>query len=153
MNEYKIRLATINDIPQLIKLVQLWVEKDSQERFKMLSYNLSQPDYHIMIAEINEKIIGFWAFQILKQWINTEKQLYFRGLFIHPEHRQKGVMKLIFNEIIKYDFDLAKVETILNFPLHLGFEKGNGIIWCYRKNPKNTVKFIREKEDLKCDKK
>ena len=146
----KIRLATENDIDELMELSQLWIEKNKGLKKQMLKSCFRLPTYHMMILEYDGKIVGWLSTYFRSSWVNTEIRLFVGSIFTHPQYRMKGVMRMLWEEIERtYDYDIALVDTRLDYPLRLGFVEGTNKLFVKRK-PK-TVKFINEKENLNGD--
>lgn len=125
MEKINIRTGNKADIDKLVELSQLWYEKNKEKKKWMLEQCFNLPNYIIVIAECDNTIIGWLSAHIHKSWVNTEKRLFIDSIFIHPNYRQRGVMRILWKKIEETcDYDIALADTRLDYPIHLGFELG-----------------------------
>ena len=135
MDKIKVRIANENDINALMELAEIWVHREERERRIMITISMTRPNYHIVVAEREGKLVAFMAFYIWKSWVNTEVRLDVATVFVHPDWRGKGLCKKLWNLVSSlWPFDIAFVDTNLEYPLHLGFEKSANVTYYHRKN-------------------
>lgn len=103
MNEkIKIRKGTAKDFPKLLSLIQeeAKFEKSPDSVKNSISQMNKEKKYiHFLIAEINKETVGIAVYSfVYYTW--SGKSLYLDSLYIKEEHRNKGLGKMLLNEII-----------------------------------------------------
>ncbi len=110
----KIRSFVLSDFDQLI---ELWKElqteadadvlttKENASRMRQFIVNVHKQDKNqILVAESNGKLIGYIIFEKQRDFpLETAyKWAYVHDLFVHSEHRRKGLATKLLQRTVKY---------------------------------------------------
>ncbi len=135
-DEYEIRLATLQDIKRMNKCCEIWIQRDQSKRKKLLRDMLRNPSFFIVIAILKKEIVGFMGWHIIREWTTTYNRLISTGIFLHPKHRHKGILTKMWEKTLEEikDFELCIVDTILEYPQYLGFQKSKMSLWLWSKS-------------------
>ena len=104
MSNLKIRRADETDIPVLLMLAEEFmseVEATQEKRMKILRKALKDPDYELVVAELDGETVGFIDQWIIHDFTHGAKLSYIQNLYITPKHRRKGIGSRLLEEIIR----------------------------------------------------
>jgi GNAT superfamily N-acetyltransferase len=118
-NNLNIRSATINDIDSLFSLICALAEYEKLSH--QVTGNLKNLEEHLfgnpvyaqaIIAELNNKSIGFALFFTNYSTFLTKPGIYLEDLFVLPEYRRQGIGKSLLNHVINWgkNRDFGRVE-------------------------------------------
>lgn len=103
----KLRKASKEDLPEVISLIKELAEFErAAHEVKITLEELIQngfgehPLYWIILAEIDEKIVGM-SFYYIRYSTWTGRNLYLEDIVVKEQYRGHGVGKLLFEETIK----------------------------------------------------
>jgi len=102
MDQLKIRVATIYDLPLLLEFEQgvITAERPFDPTLKKGStsyYDIEEmikiQQVHLIVAEINEKLVGagYARIEKSKNYLQHKYHGYLCFMYVVPEHRRKGV--------------------------------------------------------------
>ena len=99
----RIRSANEKDLPILVALAEEFIpaETDDEKRIEVLKRALTNPDYELLVAEIEERIVGFIDQWIIYDFTHGAKLSYIHNLYVSSKHRRKGVASVLLQEVIK----------------------------------------------------
>ncbi|MES2865132.1 MAG: GNAT family N-acetyltransferase [Bacteroidota bacterium] len=104
-------IRTNSDNPDFKKLSALFddylVDIDGDERDFFAFYNNVQLD-HVLVVYENSEAVGCGAFKEFDE--NTAE---IKRMFVHPTHRNKGIAKLVLNELENWANDFGFTSYIL----------------------------------------
>lgn len=125
------RLIEKKDFEKIIELTNEWILKeDNNVRLKMLLDCMEDPNYHIMVVEVDGQVVGFLSFTIFPCWIRCLTQLNIHGIYIQKEWRNKGLgRKLHFAMLNSFNCDISFVFSSLNWYKKLGYSLGGDKVW------------------------
>lgn len=104
MSNLEIRRADESDIPVLLVLAEEFmseVEVTREKRMEILQEALRDPDYELVIAELNRETVGFVDQWIIHDFAHGAKLSYIQNLYITSKHRRKGIGSRLLEEIIR----------------------------------------------------
>jgi len=125
-----VRRADESDIPILSMLAEEFMPQEAtrEKRKEILRHILKNPDYELLVAELEGKIAGFIDQWIIHDFAHGAKLSYIQNLYVTSKHRRKGVGSRLLGEIMKS----AKKKGVLE--IHVVTEFGNrSAINLYRK--------------------
>jgi len=103
-----IRAANVQDVPIIFKLIQglAAYEKLSHEvtgNEMLLQEHLfgSRPFVKVILAEIDEQVVGFALFFYNYSTFLTKPGMYLEDLFVLPEYRRQGIGKALISYLAK----------------------------------------------------
>ena len=98
-----IRKATLSDIPDLLPLLdQLGYSTTKEELAKRFNYFCSIDGYGVVIACIENKIVGFVAWSKSKLFVSDSIRIHIEGLVVDKEYRGKAVGKKLMLFVEEY---------------------------------------------------
>ena len=130
MSNLWVRRADESDIPILSMLAEEFMPQEAtrEKRKEILRHILKNPDYELLVAELEGKIAGFIDQWIIHDFAHGAKLSYIQNLYVTSKHRRKGVGSRLLGEIMKS----AKKKGVLE--IHVVTEFGNrSAINLYRK--------------------
>ena len=130
MSNLWVRRADESDIPILPMLAEEFMPQEAtrEKRKEILRHILKNPDYELLVAELDGKIAGFIDQWIIHDFAHGAKLSYIQNLYVTSKHRRKGVGSRLLGEIMKS----AKKKGVLE--IHVVTEFGNrSAINLYRK--------------------
>ena len=94
MQKIKIEKLTISDIPKVAEidknaLPENWSEKNYNE-------SLENPNYHIWVAKLDDKIVGFISMYC------ASGEGYICNIAVEKSHRKRGIGTALLSEAIRY---------------------------------------------------
>ncbi|MES2778171.1 MAG: GNAT family N-acetyltransferase [Bacteroidota bacterium] len=113
MYEIITRKATINDLEMLFQFEQGVIEaerpydttlKNGLIHYYDLKEMIDAPHVEVIVAETNSKIIGsgYARIEKAKPYLKHDHHAYLGFMFVHPEHRGKGINKKIIEALKKW---------------------------------------------------
>ena len=113
MDQLKIRVATINDLPLLLEFEQgvITVERPFDPTLikgPTSYYNIKEmitvENVYLIVAEINEKLIGtsYARIEKSKNYLQHKYYGYLGFMYVVPEHRRKGVNNKILENLVHW---------------------------------------------------
>ena len=130
MSNLWVRRADESDIPVLSMLAEEFMPQEAtgEKRKEILRHILKNPDYELLVVELDGKIAGFIDQWIIHDFAHGAKLSYIQNLYVTSKHRRKGVGSRLLGEIMKS----AKKKGVLE--IHVVTEFGNrSAINLYRK--------------------
>lgn len=107
MKNINIRPARKTDSKVILKLIDELAEfeklapPDSKGKRKLIKDAFSEkPLFYVLLAESDSKIIGYAFYFFTYSSFLAKKTLYLEDIFISREHRNKGIGKLFFKDLI-----------------------------------------------------
>jgi len=103
MKSIKIRSVNEEDLPILVILAEEFMprEANSQTRVTTLKQALRNPDYELLVAELEGEIIGFMDQWIIHDFTHGAKHSYIHNLYVSSKHRRKGIASKLLQEAMK----------------------------------------------------
>ena len=103
MSNLWVRRADESDISILSMLAEEFMPQGStrEKRKEILRHILKNPDYELLVAELDGKIAGFIDQWIIHDFAHGAKLSYIQNLYITSKHRKKGVGSRLLEEIIR----------------------------------------------------
>jgi ribosomal protein S18 acetylase RimI-like enzyme len=134
MNEVRIRKAILNDLEQLLVFEQALINaerpfdptvKPDPVNYYDLKTMLTASHIEVVVAEINNKIIasGYARIDKSKPFLKHSHHGYLGFMYVLPEHRGKGVNKLIIDYLKKW----AAAQGINEFRLEVYYGNDSAI--------------------------
>lgn len=94
-----IKKAQQEDVLQLSALLKDLGYPQEFEHFRQrLSYYLSNENYSVLVACIDEKIVGLVAFAISSLFVSDTKRCHIEALVVDPLYRSQGVGRQLIHE-------------------------------------------------------
>jgi GNAT superfamily N-acetyltransferase len=98
-----IRKAAEADIPKLLPLMRELAEFEkyavdfavTEEVLREQGFGRSPPDFHCLIAEEGDELIGFLVYYFVLFTYRVKPNLIIKELYIAKQHRSRGVGKLL----------------------------------------------------------
>ena len=99
----KVRSANEKDLQSLVILAEEFIpgEADNRKRIAVLKQALRNPNYELLVAELEEEIVGFIDQWIIHDFTHGAKLSYIHSLYVSSEHRRKGVASNLLQEAMK----------------------------------------------------
>ena len=104
MSTLRVRRADETEIPVLLMLAEEFmseVEATREKRMEILRKALRNPDYALVVAELNGETVGFIDQWIIHDFAHGAKLSYIQNLYITTKHRKKGIGSRLLDEIIR----------------------------------------------------
>jgi GNAT superfamily N-acetyltransferase len=109
----QIRTANIQDLPKLLEYEQFVIQYERQfdpqlksdgAKYYDLELLITSHDAELLIGELDTEIIatGYAKLKGSKQAHQHEFHAYFGFMYVHPDHRGKGVNQLIIQKLIDW---------------------------------------------------
>jgi len=98
----KIRLATIKDKAAIVRLYNLFVQGANHyktDKDHNLATVLAEPNSHILVAEVDDKLVGFIAFSTRFVIRYPKPILQVEELFVIQEYRRQGIAAQFLEEV------------------------------------------------------
>lgn len=111
MDEVIVRPAKLEDLELLLAFEQAMIEaerpfdetirKGSDVRYYDLKGLISSPEAEVVVAELNSELIatGYARLKSAEPYYEHDKYSYLGFMFVVPEHRGKGVNKMIIDAL------------------------------------------------------
>lgn len=137
----KVRFAEEKDIPFIVKISLSWIDGCRENRERVLRETINK-GHRILVAEKDQKIMGFFDIRSYKDWIIPRKTIHIEHMFIAKGLTGKGIGSQIMErlqEIFKDSEGLGTLyfyteggEDIQHFVEKHGFINRE-ILYCKRK--------------------
>jgi GNAT superfamily N-acetyltransferase len=109
MTAYKIRKAVEADIPTLLALMRELAEfekytKDfaiAEETLREQGFRHSPPDFYCLVAEENEKLVGFLVYYFVPFTYRAKPNLIIKELYVAEGFRSKRIGELLMKAVAK----------------------------------------------------
>jgi len=104
LSNLTVRRADETDIPVLLMLGEGFmpeVETTREKRMEILRKALRNPDYELVVAELNGETVGFVDQWIVHDFAHGAKLSYIQNLYITSKHRRKGIGSRLLEEIMR----------------------------------------------------
>lgn len=117
--EIIVRLATENDVEQIIELAEEWhpthepIEKEIRCEKLRNTFKPEYDWYEIWVAETNQKIIGWFDIKVYRDWFMLRYVVHVEHMFITSIYRKKGVGILMMTKIKEY-YEKVAMNTKMN---------------------------------------
>jgi GNAT superfamily N-acetyltransferase len=107
MTKLKIRQATEADIPELLPLMRELAEFEkyadaftiTEEILREQGFRRSPPDFHCLVAEENERLIGLLVYYFVAFTYRAKPNMVVKELYVADRHRSKGAGKLLMKTV------------------------------------------------------
>jgi ribosomal-protein-alanine N-acetyltransferase len=99
----KIRSANEKDLQSLTVLAEEFRpgEMDNKKRVDVLKQALRNPNYELLVAELEGEIVGFIDQWIIHDFTYGAKLSYITNLYVSSKHRRKGIANKLLQEVMK----------------------------------------------------
>ena len=130
----RIRSANEKDVQTLVVLAEEFIpgETDDEKRIEVLKRALTNPDYELLVAEIEARIVGFIDQWIIYDFTHGAKLSYIHNLYVSSKHRRKGVASVLLQEVIKNarNMGVAEIHVTTRFDnkLAINLYKKHGLV-------------------------
>jgi GNAT superfamily N-acetyltransferase len=153
----KVREFQTEDLPQLVHLMDQLGYPTSLERLESRFSNIqSQPNYHTLVAELNNKVVGMVGLCHNLFYEYDSSYVRIVAFIVDTDHRRKGIGEKLMNEAEKWAIEQEATHILLNsgnreerkvahkFYLNMGYKnKSTG----FSKSLDNQI--IKKEKDLK----
>lgn len=103
-----VRLATHKDIENIVNLAYEWHpcnEEEEERRKSILERTLNKKGHKIFIAEVDEKMVGWFDIRIYEDWFMLRKSIHIEHIFVFASYQRRGVGSAIMNKIKEIEAD------------------------------------------------
>jgi len=140
LSSLRVRRADESDISVLLVLAEEFMPQEGtrQKRTEILRNALKNPDYELLVAELDGEIAGFIDQCIIHDFAHGAKLSYIQNLYVTSKHRRKGFGDKLLEEIIRN----AKNKGVMEIHVVTEFENEPAIN-LYRKHG-----FVKESLQL-----
>jgi len=120
LGSLKIRPVNRMDAFTLALLAEEFMSGETtvEKRVNTLIQALKNPDYQLLLAEIDGEMVGFVDQWIIHDFAHGGKLSYIQNLYVTPKHRKRGIGSQLLQEIIKK----AKEKEVLEIHVVTEFE-------------------------------
>ena len=103
MSNLRVRRADESDIPVLSMLAEAFMPEEATraKRIEILRQVLKNPDYELLVAELDGEIAGFIDQWVIHDFAHGAKLSYIQNLYVASKRRKKGVGNRLLQEIIR----------------------------------------------------
>ncbi|MGC4375358.1 GNAT family N-acetyltransferase [Fictibacillus sp. Mic-4] len=123
MNIYKVQSDASDSLIQKVadllmhQLIRSETDEDYEKIIRGIRLSINDPDHSgIIIAEENETVLGIAFFNIGISLDLGDRYIWLNELFVHPEHRNKGIARKLLLSLIYW----AEQEGIKSIELETG---------------------------------
>jgi len=113
MDQLKIRVATINDLPLLLEFEQgvITAERPFDPTLKKgptsyydIEEMIAVDNVHLIVAELNEKLVGtgYARIEKSKNYLQHKYHGYLGFMYVVPELRRKGINNKILENLVQW---------------------------------------------------
>ncbi len=136
---YKVRKATLDDVPTLLKYEQGLIQaerqmdptiKDGAIHYYYIPDFILNEDSELIVVEINNEIVasGYAKIKSDRAYLKHKKQGYLGFMFVDNQHRGNGLNKLIIDGLLKWCkekniFEIRLDVYDVNLPAISAYEK------------------------------
>lgn len=99
----KVRTADEKDLQSLVILAEEFIpgEADDRKRIDVLKQALRNPNYDLLVAELEGALVGFIDQWVIHDFTHGAKLSYIHSLYVSSGHRRKGVASKLLQEAMK----------------------------------------------------
>jgi len=99
----KVRPADKKDLGSLVTLAEEFIpeEADNGKRIEVLKQALRDPNYELLVADLEGEVIGFIDQWVIHDFTHGAKLSYIHNLYVSSEHRRRGVASKLPQQVIK----------------------------------------------------
>lgn len=99
----KVRTADEKDLQSLAILAEEFIpgEADDRKRIDVLKQALRNPNYDLLVAELEGALVGFIDQWVIHDFTHGAKLSYIHSLYVSSGHRRKGVASKLLQEAMK----------------------------------------------------
>lgn len=103
LSNFRIRRADESDISMLLTLAEEFMPEEAtrEKRMEILRKALKDPDYELLVAEVDGEIAGFIDQWVIQDFAHGAKLSYIQNLYVIQKHRRKGVGSRLIQEITR----------------------------------------------------
>ncbi len=103
MKSIKVRTADEKDLQSLVILAEEFIpgEADDRKRIDVLKQALRNPNYDLLVAELEGALVGFIDQWVIHDFTHGAKLSYIHSLYVSSGHRRKGVASKLLQEAMK----------------------------------------------------
>jgi len=143
LTRLRVRHADNSDVPVLLMLAEEFMPEVATKgrRIEILRHALKNPDYHLLVAELNGEIVGFIDYWVIHDFAHGAKLSYIQNLYIASKHRRKGIGSRLLQETLRR----AETDGVLEIHVVTEFENEPAIS-LYRKHGLTKESLQLEKE-------
>ena len=145
----KIRMAHHEDLPNLSTLFDAYrvfykQKSDLEAAVHFLSERILNKESTIIVAEIEQKLVGFTQLFPVFSSVSIKKSLILNDLYVDPEYRSKGIATKLLNKAKEYAIKTGNkglaLETAIDNPAQklyerLGWKKETDFLHYFWKAP------------------
>lgn len=102
MEEITVRLATENDIPQIVCLANAFTptsDENQNFRLKLLRETFAEKGHEIYVVDCDDKIVAFMEIRKHVAWFPTRLMVYIEYIYVYPTYRRRGIGKKMINHL------------------------------------------------------
>ena len=132
MSNLTVRRADERDLPVLLMLAEGFmseVKVTREKRLEILRKALKNPNYELVVAEMDGETVGFIDQWIIHDFAHGAKLSYIQNLYITSKHRRTGIGNRLLEQIIRS----AEKKGVLEIHVVTEFEN-KAAINLYRKH-------------------
>lgn len=124
----RVRRADESDISVLSVFAEQFMPEEAtrEKRIEILRQALENPDYELLVAEVEGEIVGFVDQWIIYDFAHGAKLSYIQNLYVTSKHRRKGVGDRLLQETIRS----AENKGVLEIHVVTEFENRPAISLC-----------------------
>lgn len=119
LSKLNIRPVDEKDVPALAVLAEEFMpgEASMEERISVLKEALKNPDYVLLVAELNGETAGFIDQWIIYDFAHDAKLSFIQNLYVASKHRRKGIGNNLLQKIIESakKNDVAEIHVVTEF--------------------------------------
>jgi len=112
VNSIKVRSADEKDFRRLVIIAEEFIpgEAENYKRIEVLKQALRNPNYELLVAELEGEVVGFIDQWVIHDFVHGAKLGYVHSLYVSPEHRKKGIASKLLQEAMKNARDMGVSE-------------------------------------------
>jgi ribosomal protein S18 acetylase RimI-like enzyme len=139
----KIRSVNEEDLQSLVVLAEEFIpgEADSKKRLDVLKRALRNPNYELLVAELEGEIVGFIDQWIIHDFTHGARLSYITNLYVNSRHRRKGIA----NQLLQKTIGIAKDMGVAEIHITTRFDNKPAID-LYKKHGLLNKRLLLEKE-------
>jgi len=119
------RKATVNDLETLLRFEQGVISaerpfdptlKQGHINYYDLEYMINAPHIELIVAELNGELVGsgYARIEEAKHYLQHEQHSYMGFMYVEPQHRGKGINKIIIDALTKWSLSQNITELRLD---------------------------------------
>jgi len=119
LGSLKIRPLNETDAFTLALLAEEFMPEETtlEKRVNTLMQALKNPNYQLLLAEIDGETVGFVDQWIIHDFVHGGKLSYIQNLYVTPKHREMGIGSQLLQGIIKRakDKEVLEIHVVTEF--------------------------------------